>query len=133
MVRAVFTVLSFASIEALLLGGHLLHGGLYTDDWPLTAIQHQSGTSGLFDNLIAGNHERPLGVIYQTLTTALSGTNPHIHALWGLLTLFAATSAVYLLLRLLSLRVRDALAVALLFMVFPFADSSWLFYGFLML
>lgn len=129
MVRAVLMVLLFALIEALLLGGHLLHGGLYTDDWPLAAIQHQSGTSGLFDNLIAGNHERPLGVIYQTLTTALSGTNPHTHALWGLLTLFAATSAVYLLLRLLSLRVRDALTVALLFMVFPFADSSWLWYA----
>jgi hypothetical protein len=122
-------VLLLALVEALLLGDHLLHGGLYTDDWPLAAIQRQSGTSGLFENLIAANHERPLGVVYQTLTTALSGTNPHIHALWGLLTLLAATSAVYLLLRLLSLRTRDALAVVLLFMVFPFADSAWLWYA----
>lgn len=129
LVHGVVVVLLLAVVEALLLGSHLLHGGLYTDDWPLAAIQRQSGTSGLFAKLIAANHERPVGVVYQTLTTALSGTNPHIHALWGLLTLLAATSAVYLLLRLLSLRTRDALALVLLFMAFPFADSSWLWYA----
>jgi hypothetical protein len=118
-----------ALVELLLLGSHLFHGGLYTDDWPLAAISHQSGTSGLFDNLITGNHDRPLAALYLSLTTALSGTNPHIHALWGLLTLLAAASAVYLLLRLSSLRAHDALIVVLLFMVFPFSDSSWLWYA----
>lgn len=113
----------------MLLGDHLLHGGLYTDDWPLAAIQHQSGTWGLFDNLASANHDRPLAALYQSLTTTLSGTNPHLHALWGMLTLLAGTSTVYLLLCVISLRARDALAIALLFMVFPFADSSWLWYA----
>lgn len=113
-------------VEAMLLGSHLLHGGLYTDEWSITAIQHDSGTWGLFDALVGANHDRPLGALYLSVTTALSGTNPHLHALWGLLSLLATASSVYLLLRLLSLRTRDALVVALLFMVFPFADSAWL-------
>lgn len=128
-VRGALVVLLLAVIEVVLLGGHLLHGGLYTDDWPLAAIQHQSGASGLFKDLVSGNHGRPLGALYLTLTTASSGTNPHLHALWGLLTLLAAGGAVYLLLCALSLLGRDALAIVLLFMVFPFGDSSWLWYA----
>jgi hypothetical protein len=122
-------VLLLGLVEATLLGSHLWHGGLYTDDWPLAAIQHQSGTWGLFDNLASANHDRPLAALYQSLTTTVSGTNPRLHALWGLLTLLAAASTVYWLLCALSLRARDAVAVALLFMVFPFANSSWLWYA----
>lgn len=124
--REALVVLLLVVVEAMLFGSHLLHGGLYTDEWSITAIQHDVGTWGLFDALVGSNHDRPLGALYLSITTALSGTNPHLHALWGLLALLATTSTVYLLLRLLSLRVRDALAVALLFMVFPFGDSAWL-------
>ncbi|HVR05896.1 MAG TPA: hypothetical protein VMS02_07620 [Solirubrobacteraceae bacterium] len=127
--RALLVVLSLAIVEALLLGGHLLHGGLYTDDWAWASIEHQEGISGLFNSLSSANRERPLGEIYGALTQAISGTNPHLHALWGLLTLLAAVSCLYLLLRMLSLRVRDALAIALLFMLFPFGDSGWLWYA----
>jgi hypothetical protein len=124
--REALVVLLLVVVEATLFGSHLLHGGLYTDEWSITAIQHDVGTWGLFDALVGANHDRPLGALYLSITTALSGTNPHLHALWGLLALLVTTSTVYLLLRLLSLRVRDAVAVALLFMVFPFADSAWL-------
>ncbi len=124
--REALVVLLLVLVEAALLGSHLLHGGLYTDEWSITAIQHDVGTWGLFEALVGANHDRPLGALYLSITTALSGTNPHLHALWGLLALLAATSTVYLLLRLLSLRVRDALAIVLLFMLFPFADSAWL-------
>jgi hypothetical protein len=129
LLAGVRIVAVLAAAEALLLGGHLLHGGLYTDDWPLASIQHQTGSSGLLADLAEANHERPLGFLYQVLTTTLSTTNPHLHALWGLLTLLAAASASYMLLRSISLKVWEAVAVALLFMVFPFADSAWLWYA----
>jgi hypothetical protein len=118
-----------AVIDAALLGGHLLHGGLYTDDWSIAAIRHESGTFGLFNSLFASNRERPLGEFYIAVTVAMSGANPHLYALWGLLTLLAATASVYLLLRALSLSAREAMCIVLLFMVFPFADASWLWYA----
>jgi hypothetical protein len=66
-------VLLLALVEALLLGGYLLHGGLYTDDWPIAAIQHQSGSWGLFKGLVDANHERLLGALYLSITTAAMG------------------------------------------------------------
>jgi hypothetical protein len=128
-VRGPLVVLLFALVEAVLLGGHVLHGGLYTDDWPYASIQHELGTSGLISNLASANHDRPLAALYQSLATAVSGTNPHWHGLWGLLTMLAAASALYALLRVLAVHSRDAIAILLLFIVFPFADSGWLWFA----
>ncbi len=129
VLQGAVVVLALALIEAVLLGGHVLHGGLYAEDWLLAAIQHQSGTSGVFNHFYTTQPERPLGEIYLAITATLSTTNPHLHSLWGLLTLLAATSTVYFLLRTLSLRTIEALAIVLLFMVFPFADGAWLWYS----
>ena len=129
LVRGLLVVPCFAVMEAVLLGGHLIRGGLYTDDWSLAAIQHQSGTGALLSNLASANHSRPVAALFLALTAALSGTNPQIHALWGMLTLLSAVSSIYLLLRYMGLGKGDALAIALLFMIFPFSDSSWLWYS----
>jgi hypothetical protein len=128
-IRGVLVLSLLAVVEAVLLGGHLLHAGLYTDDWSIAAIRHESGAVGLFNGLFASNRERPLGELYLAATSAVSGSDPHLHALCGLLTLLAATASVYLLLRRLSLSTRDAVSIVLLFMVFPFADASWLWYA----
>lgn len=122
-------MLCFATLEAALFGAHVVHGGLYTDDWAYASIQHQLGTFGLFENLVSANHDRPLAALYQSLTTAVSGTNPHIHALWGLLTLLVAATAIYLLLRDLSLGDGEAIVIVLLFIAFPFDDSASLWYA----
>lgn len=127
--RVMLVVLLLAAADALLAGAHLLHGGLYTDDWAIASIQHQTGIWGLFESLSSANRERPLGELYLSLTAAWSGTDPHLHALWGMLTLLLAGCSVYLLLRLLSLCARDAAAIVLLFMAFPFADAAWLWYA----
>lgn len=127
--RGALIVVLLAAVLAALFGEHVLHGGLYTDDWAYAAIQHKDGTSGLFEALFASNRGRPVGEIYLSLTTAASGIDPRLHAMWGLLTLLFAASSLYLLLRLFALSVRDALIVVLLFMVFPFADSAWLWYA----
>ncbi|HST32728.1 MAG TPA: hypothetical protein VLJ80_04315 [Solirubrobacteraceae bacterium] len=119
----------FAAVELLLLGSHVLHGGLYTDDWAYASIEHQSGAWGLFDRLTEANHARPLGALYLALTTAVSQTDRQLQGVWGLLTLLAATSMVYVLLRALSLRSWEAAAVMLLVIAFPFADSSWLWHS----
>ncbi len=120
---------AFGAFDALVTGTHIAHGGLYTDDWPFASIQHQQGTWGLFDNLVSANHGRPLAALYQALTAALSGTNPHLHALWGLVTLLLATTTIYATLRRLSVSIFMSSAIALLFMAFPFSDSAWLWYA----
>lgn len=119
----------FAVVEVLLLGGHVLHGGLYTDDWAYASIERRSGAWGLFNSLTEANHSRPLGALYLALTTAVSKTDRQLQGVWGLLTLFAATSTVYVLLRSLSLRSWEAATVMLLVIAFPFADSSWLWHS----
>jgi hypothetical protein len=122
-------LLLFGLVELALLGSHVVHGGMYADDWPLSAIQRRIGTSGLFGNLAAGNHERPLGFIYQTVTTAISGTSLQLHAMWGPLTLFTAVVALYFLLKALLFATADAVCICLLFLIFPFSDGSWLWYA----
>lgn len=126
---AVAVVLVIASVGIGIGGTHILRGGLYTDDWSITAIQKQSGTWGLFTNLLSANHDRPLAAIYQSIATGASGSNGHLHALFGLLALLSAAVTTYLLLRHLSLRDGEALAIALLVVVFPFADSAWLWWS----
>lgn len=128
VVRGALVVAALIVVAAAVMGSHLQHGGLYTDDWAYTAIQHNAGTFGLFKALFASNRERPVGELYLALTTAVSGTDPQLHALWGVLTLLLAAGSLYLLLRLLSLSVGEALPIVLLLMVFPFADSGWLWY-----
>jgi hypothetical protein len=116
-------------VGALILGGHVLHGGLYTDDWPITAIYVQSGTSSLIHSLILGDHSRPLAAVYLALAQAASGTDAHIHDGIGLAVHLLACWSLYWLLRMVTLKQWEAAAVTALALLFPFSDSSWLWFA----
>lgn len=114
-------------LEIVLMGSHVFHGGLYTDDWQIASFEHFLGTGRLFDDvLLAANHDRPLGALYLASQAALSGTNTHVHALWGLVTHLLCTMSLYLLLRVLRMQARHAVPIAVLVLLFPFSDSVWL-------
>jgi len=83
----------------------------------------------LWRDLITANHERPLGLVYLTLTGAASGTDPELHALWGFLTHLACVVSVFFLARALGMGTLPAAVLGLLVMVFPFSDSIWLWYS----
>lgn len=122
-------ILAFAVIEALLFGVRLTNGGMYQDDWPIAAVGKVHGMGWQMSQLLTGWPGRPVGDIALALTQALVGINPHLHALVGMLLLLFAVTTGYLLLRRLGVSVVVAFAVSLLFMAFPFSDSSWLWYA----
>ncbi len=120
--------LGAASLELLLFSHHLGHGGLYTDDWPIAQIAHRKGILGLFGELVGADHGRPIGALYLAVSGGVSGTSGWWHALWGQLTLLFEIVSIVWLLWELGLAVRDSLAIGLLLLLFPFADSTWLWY-----
>jgi hypothetical protein len=118
-----------ALIAALLLGDHVLHGGLYTDDWPIAAVQAHHGTSGLISNLFLGDHARPVAALYLGVATGLTGADGGAHAALGLGLHVVKCWSLYWLLRMLAMTWWQAGAIGLLVLLFPYADSTWLWFA----
>jgi hypothetical protein len=118
-----------ALLGAIVLGGHVLHGGLYLDDWSIAKIYAQDGTSHLINLLFLGDHSRPLAAVYLGLAQAATGTDGHAHAAFGLGLHIIACWSVYWLLRTVTLTQWQAGAIAVLVLLFPFSDSSWLWFS----
>lgn len=123
-------LLVLAALAILILGGHLLHGGLYTDDWPIAQIYAQDGGVGfLIHELFLGDHSRPLAALYLGLAESIAGHDGHWHAIFGLTVHVLASWSLYWLFRELSMRWWEAGAIAVLALLFPFSDSGWLWFG----
>jgi hypothetical protein len=118
-----------AVIAGVLLGGHVLHGGLYTDDWPLAAIQAQKGTGGLISNLFLADHSRPIAAVYLGIVQAAIGTDGHTHAAVGLGLHVLMCWSLYWLLRTVGINRWHSSAITVLVLLFPFADSTWLWFA----
>ena len=129
-VEAAIVLLVLAGLSVLLLGGPLWHGGLYTDDWPIAQIYGQRGGTGyLIQELFLGDHSRPLAAVYLGVSEWFVGSNPHLHALFGLITHVLACGAVYWLLRRWSMSWWEAGLVTALFLLYPYSDSTWLWFA----
>lgn len=125
----VATVAVATVVQLVATGDWLFHGGLFTDDWPIASIERFGGARELLDSLTAANSDRPLGNVYLTLTSAVSGTDPEMHALWGFVTHLICVIAVYYCARALGMALPSAAAMGLLVMLFPYSDSIWLWYA----
>jgi hypothetical protein len=111
----------------LALTGHILHGGLYSDDWGFAGDylyadppRYVTAVGQLLD--LSGG--RPLLALLHPLPYAIFGADPTRH-----LVLAAVLSAVtaltfYVLLRTIGLGLADALLVSLLALAFPWSDST---------
>ncbi len=126
--RLAFVAFAVAVLELSLFSRHLVHGGLYEDDWPIAEIARHSGVLGLFGQLVGKDHGRPVGAIYLAVTAGISGTSGWLHAIWGMLTLLFEAIAVAWFLLVLNLRMSRVLLVVALLLLFPFSDSTWLWY-----
>lgn len=119
-----------AALAVAILGGHLWHGGLYTDDWPIADIYLKKGGLGeLIHALFYGDHSRPLAAVYLGFTEAAVGTSGTGHAIVGMTTHVLACWALYWLMRELAMRWWQAAAVAVLVLLIPIDDSIWLWFA----
>lgn len=121
-------VVAACSVAVLVFHSYLLHGGLFFDDWADTALQHFHGTTGFLRLLLNNNHERPLEGLYLAVTTAVTGANPQLHAVWTSVAHVVCVVLVVCALRGLGMTRPAAAAVGLLVMVFPLSDSIIFWY-----
>src|SRR3954449_7393495 len=121
--------LALTLLGALVYGPQVAHGGFYWDDWANAANVRFTGEPGLFGAIDQAT-ERPVFGYRPVLTTMLvlqyEALGTHKHALIALAVLYAVTTAwaLYLLLRTLGLRTREAIVPAALLLVFPWCDST---------
>ncbi len=114
------------TVGAIVLAGHVAHGSLSYDDWALSADQKYQGYWAVVSFYLHIDH-RPLLALYLPLVPAALGDTAEAQLAWIAFAHLAMCFCVYVFLRTLALeRVHGGL-VALLVLVFPFADSAWLY------
>jgi hypothetical protein len=121
--------LLLAALGCLLFAPRLDDAGFYSDDWPITAIRSFDGPGGLYSELMAANHLRPLNAAWFSLTGAISGEDPGLHAAFALAAHLVAVIAVAALLRRAGLGRGHSLALGALLLVAPFRDSIWFWWA----
>jgi hypothetical protein len=110
----------------LICGTRVLHGDFIMDDWALRANAHFTGFTGTFHILLQQDARRPVGALYFATIFALVGH--HVRALLAISTIMhlLLAGALYSLLRELRFVWFDALMIAILALLFPNADSTWM-------
>jgi hypothetical protein len=121
--------LALALLGALVYAPQVADGGFYWDDWANAASVHFTGEPGLFGALDQAT-ERPVFGYRPVLTTLLTvqyeALGTHKAALLALAVLYSVSTAwaLFLLLRTLGVRAREAIVPAALLLVFPWCDST---------
>ena len=121
--------LGLTLLGALVFGPQVVNGGYYWDDWQNAASVEFAPQPGLFGALEQAT-ERPVFGYRPVLTTMLVlefeafGHNKQVMLAIAVLFAVSTAWALYLLLRTLGLRPRDALVPAALLLVFPWTDST---------
>jgi hypothetical protein len=113
-------------VAAVVFGYHVVHGGLYSDDWG-NAASYRFMASPRYLHSVSHNASilgsRPLLALLVPLPAALFGTSAAPMLLVGLLLGVLACALLYAFLRLIDLRPLDAGAITLLALLFPWGDS----------
>jgi hypothetical protein len=111
----------------LVLAPHVQHGGFYADDWANAAAYHFEGWWRM--SVYEWRHTipaRPILALLHPLPYALFGLDPTSH-LAAAVVLAALTSlSFFAFLRVMGIEFPHALAMALLSLVFPWADAAHL-------
>lgn len=99
------------------------HAGFYSDDWAIQWEWHNFGFSEAVSRQFDILGSKPLLGILLIGSYQLLGTDPARHHLVVALLTLGCTTGFYLVIRGLGLPVRDAVPVALLALLFPWASS----------
>ena len=111
----------------LVLIPHVQDGGFYADDWANAAAYHFAGWWRT--SLYEWHHTipaRPILALLHPLPYALFGLDPTYHLAAAVLLAALTSLSFFAFLRVLGIEFRHALAMALLSLVFPWADAAHL-------
>lgn len=105
-------------------GPHVVNGGFAVDDWIHAAAAHHAPSLGELLTFYWGETAyRPLLVVYVPLSHLILGAEPWAHHALSLVLATWVSTALYAVLRRLSIPGPHALAIALLVLLFPWSDS----------
>jgi hypothetical protein len=104
----------------------VVHGNFSYDDWALAAGVRYSGVWSMVSLYLHIDH-RPLVALYLPLVQAATDENARVQLAWIVLAHIGMCWCVCLFLRTAGVPFYGCLAIALLTLVFPFADASWLY------
>jgi hypothetical protein len=126
--RAVETALAGGALLCLgflVIGSHVQHGGFYSDDWGNAAGYHFDGWWRT--SVHEWRHaipERPILAFLHPLPYALFGLDPSYHLALAIMLAALTSLSFFAFLRALGVEFPHALAMALLSVVFPWADAT---------
>jgi hypothetical protein len=113
-------------VATLMSAAHIRNGGLYYDDWSLVALGRFPGPGGLLHSLWLDYGQRPGQVLYYAALDRAFGSAPSPRLALAAAMVALQATCLYALLRSLAVRARDAAAISVLALTFPFSDSLWL-------
>jgi hypothetical protein len=122
-------ILILALLAVVICGPHVLNGGLMTDDWTVRAQAHFTGFGSTLNELVGQDVRRPVGAIYLATVYTLLGSHVKLLLILSITMRFLLVAALYGILRELRFSRFAAVAVAALTLLFPEADSTWLWAG----
>jgi hypothetical protein len=104
---------------------HVRHGGFYVDDWSIAAAYNFDGwertSVGEWRHIIPG---RPILALLHPLPYALFGLDPSRQLATAAVLAILTSLSFFVFLRAFGFELRHALAMALLSLVFPWADAT---------
>lgn len=101
----------------------IAHGGFYSDDWAIQWEWHKYGFSEAVSRQFDILGSKPLLAILLPGSYEMLGTDPAWHHLLAAVLVLATAAAFYLVLRELRFERRDAIPIALLALLFPWASA----------
>lgn len=122
-----FAGAALLGLAFLVLASHLQHGGFYADDWANAAAYHFEGWWRT--SVYEWHHTipaRPILAFLHPLPYALFGDDPTYHLGAAVVVAGLTSLSFFALLRLLGVELPHALAMAVLSLFFPWADSAHL-------
>lgn len=114
------------AVGAAAFGWFVANGGFYSDDWATAAIYRFATAPHYWHAVLRESHlagGRPILAALHPLPYALFGLHPALHIAFGVALVIATCCCFYAVLRLLGLTSLAAVAIAVLALLFPWADS----------
>lgn len=115
-----------AVVSAILFVPYVLAGGWLGDDWWTEATAHFSGMGGVVHALIRAEPTRPVQDVYLGLVHVVLGGHPHLQVALAATLSMVMSLLVLSVLRKLGFDLLTSFSAALLTLLFPFSDSTWL-------
>jgi hypothetical protein len=105
-------------------GAHVIHGGLYADDWSLGSIYTFPGHGGALSDFLNLAPARPVQALYLFATFAVLGLSAPAQLVMALVLGVLAATLFYAVLRALGVVRLYASAIAVLALLFPASDAT---------